>query len=196
MHASWVSPSSTRRASGTTDEWLLHGEQLVSVPRHHGGWHNHQPAEPAASGTSRTSGTSGTSRTSGDSGRRRFVDDDGSVHEPDIELIAAAGITSGCNPPTNSRYCPDGVVSRGQMAAFLVRALDLPATSKNFFSDDAGSIFEGDINRLAAAGITSGLQSADEQPVLSGSGRVAGSDGDVLGAGVGSAGDVEELLLG
>ena len=86
----------------------------------------------------------------------RFVDDDGSIHEPDIELIAAAGITSGCNPPTNDRYCPDGVVSRGQMAAFLVRALDLPSTSKDFFSDDAGSIFEGDINRLAAAGITSG----------------------------------------
>ena len=56
----------------------------------------------------------------------RFVDDDGSIHEPDIELIAAAGITLGCNPPMNDRYCPDGVVSRGQMAAFLVRALDLP----------------------------------------------------------------------
>ncbi len=86
----------------------------------------------------------------------RFVDDDGNIHASNIELIAAAGITSGCNPPRNDRYCPDAAVSRGQMAAFLVRALDLPSTSKDFFSDDAGSIYEWDINRLAAAGITSG----------------------------------------
>jgi hypothetical protein len=42
--------------------------------------------------------------------------------------------------------------TRAQMASFLVRALDLPATG----SDDETSIHEADINRLAAAGITSG----------------------------------------
>jgi hypothetical protein len=42
------------------------------------------------------------------------------------------------------------------MAAFLVRALDLPITSSDYFTDDNVSIFEGDINRLAASGITSG----------------------------------------
>jgi hypothetical protein len=36
----------------------------------------------------------------------------------DIEAIAAVGITSGC---TATRYCPDGLVTRGQMAAFLNR---------------------------------------------------------------------------
>ena len=56
-----------------------------------------------------------------------FGDDDGSVHEADIEAIAAEGITRGCNPPQNDRFCPDDPVTRGQMAAFLVRALDLPA---------------------------------------------------------------------
>jgi hypothetical protein len=54
-----------------------------------------------------------------------FVDDDGSVFEADIEKLAAAGITRGCNPPTNDRFCPDDSVTRGQMAAFLHRALTL-----------------------------------------------------------------------
>ncbi|MCP3885865.1 MAG: S-layer homology domain-containing protein, partial [Propionibacteriaceae bacterium] len=52
-----------------------------------------------------------------------FTDDDGSVFEANIEALATAGITKGCNPPTNDRYCPDANVTRGQMAAFLYRAL-------------------------------------------------------------------------
>jgi len=85
-----------------------------------------------------------------------FVDDDGNIHEGNIEAIAAEGITKGCNPPANDRYCPDGSVTRGQMAAFLVRALDLPAASAEPFTDTSSSIFEADINKLAAAGITKG----------------------------------------
>lgn len=53
----------------------------------------------------------------------RFVDDDSSIFESEIESLAAAGITLGCNPPTNDRFCPHNAVTRGQMAAFLVRAL-------------------------------------------------------------------------
>jgi hypothetical protein len=85
-----------------------------------------------------------------------FSDDNGNIHEPAIEAIAAEGITKGCNPPVNTMYCPDGTVTRGQMAAFLNRALHLPATSKDYFTDDDDSVFEGDINRLAASGITKG----------------------------------------
>ncbi len=85
-----------------------------------------------------------------------FTDDIGSIFENDINRLAAAGITKGCNPPTNDQYCPDSPVTRGQMAAFLTRALALPTTATNFFTDDIGSIFENDINRLAAAGITKG----------------------------------------
>jgi hypothetical protein len=55
-----------------------------------------------------------------------FRDDDGSVFEEDIAWLADSGITRGCNPPTNDRFCPDSTVTRGQMAAFLVRALSLP----------------------------------------------------------------------
>jgi hypothetical protein len=39
----------------------------------------------------------------------------------DIEWLADAGVTRGCNPPQNTRYCPDDTVTRGQMAAFLKR---------------------------------------------------------------------------
>lgn len=86
----------------------------------------------------------------------RFTDDDGSIFEKDIEAIAAAGITLGCNPPTNDRFCPERLVTRGEMAAFLTRAFDYQDRAGDPFSDDDGSIFESDIERLAAAGVTKG----------------------------------------
>jgi len=86
-----------------------------------------------------------------------FVDDDSNTHEGYIEAIAAAGITSGCNPPLNNQYCPERAVTRAEMAAFLVRTLNLPpAGGKDWFNDDNSTIFEDQINRLAAAGITGG----------------------------------------
>lgn len=86
----------------------------------------------------------------------RFCDDDGSVHEGAIEAIAAKGITYGCNPPENDRFCPDQRVSRGAMAAFLTRALHLSGGKSFDFVDDNGSSFESAIESLAAAGITRG----------------------------------------
>jgi glucose/arabinose dehydrogenase len=82
-----------------------------------------------------------------------FSDDTGSVHEGNINRLRAAGITAGCG---GSRFCPDGLVTRGQMATFLVRGFDLPTTSTDYFSDDSGSIHEANINRLRAAGVTHG----------------------------------------
>lgn len=86
-----------------------------------------------------------------------FRDDDGNVHEGNIEAIAAAGITLGCDVEL---YCPGDPVTRGQMAAFLNRAIDLPAATIDRFSDDDGSPFENDINRLAQAGITLGCDAS------------------------------------
>jgi hypothetical protein len=83
----------------------------------------------------------------------RFRDDDGSVHEANIEALAAAGITTGCG---NEIFCPEDIVTREQMAAFLQRALDLPAVSGDHFVDDNSSQFEGAIESLVNAGITSG----------------------------------------
>jgi len=89
------------------------------------------------------------------SGGGRFFDDDASIHQNAIEAIATVGITKGCNPPYQTGYCPDEPVTRGQMAAFLVRALGLTATNGNAFIDDA-SVFEKDIDKLSASGITQG----------------------------------------
>jgi hypothetical protein len=91
----------------------------------------------------------------------KFVDTLANLFEADIEWAAAEGITTGCNPPTNTRYCPNVDVTRGVMAAFLVRALHLPAASKDYFTDDESSIFENDINALAEAGITRGCNPPD-----------------------------------
>jgi hypothetical protein len=75
----------------------------------------------------------------------------------DVEWLAGEGITLGCNPPLNDRYCPDDAVTRGQMAAFLVRALGyVDDGGGDRFSDDDDSIFEADIDRLATAGVTYG----------------------------------------
>ena len=88
--------------------------------------------------------------------RDYFVDDDGSIHETNINLIAAAGITVGCNPPDSDRYCLTEAVTRAQMATFLARALDLPEADTDYFVDDDGSIHETNINKIAAAGKTVG----------------------------------------
>ena len=84
-----------------------------------------------------------------------FTDDGASQHEADINKIARAGIAAGCDtsPP---RFCPTANVTRGQMASFLTRALDLPATSTDYFDDDDGTTHEDAINSMAKAGITSG----------------------------------------
>ncbi len=82
-----------------------------------------------------------------------FTDDSGSTHQGDINRVAEAGITVGCAP---GRFCPRATVTREQMASFLARALKLPTTTTDFFTDDSDSPHEGDINMMAAAGVTAG----------------------------------------
>ncbi|MGH2385104.1 MAG: S-layer homology domain-containing protein, partial [Candidatus Limnocylindria bacterium] len=67
----------------------------------------------------------------------------------DIEWIAARGITGGCDA---RRYCPNGVVTRGQMASFLARMFDLPPATRDYFRDDNASMHQSAINRLAQSG--------------------------------------------
>jgi hypothetical protein len=86
-----------------------------------------------------------------------FVDDDGSVFEVSIDRLGTAGITKGCNPPLNDRFCPNSNVTRGQMAAFMVRAFALPDLGQHdLFVDDNGSIFESAIDVLGAVGVSKG----------------------------------------
>jgi hypothetical protein len=85
--------------------------------------------------------------------RGTFADDDDNPFEPDIEWLAAAGVTQGCGPDL---FCPAAPVTREQMASFLVRALGLPPAASDGFTDDEASAHEADINALAEAGITQG----------------------------------------
>ena len=72
----------------------------------------------------------------------RFADDDRSVHQANIEVIADRGITLGCDPTRLDRFCPDREITRAQMMAFLARALSEegdPEAESSFddVSDDA-----------------------------------------------------------
>ena len=58
-------------------------------------------------------------------GHAAFTDTVGHTHEAGVHWLADSGITSGCG---EGRFCPDGDVTRGQLATFLRRlAGDDPA---------------------------------------------------------------------
>lgn len=88
---------------------------------------------------------------------------------PWIHALHAAGITGGCST-TPLRYCPDGGVTRGQMAVFLMRGMMgnqyLPpaATGTRFGDVHAEDPFASWIESLAAAGITGGCGNGDFCP--------------------------------
>lgn len=94
-----------------------------------------------------------------------FTDDDGNMHERNIEAIAAEGITLGCAP---GEYCPSSPVTRAEMAAFLLRAItaeiridhDSPAhlpPYRGYFSDvPEGQWFTPYVEHLREHEITRG----------------------------------------
>jgi hypothetical protein len=82
-----------------------------------------------------------------------FDDDNGSMHQPAINALVQAGISTGCGP---RQFCPTHHVSREEMASFLARALGLGGSPTNHFDDDNGSIHEPAINAIADVGVTTG----------------------------------------
>ena len=75
-----------------------------------------------------------------------------------IEQFAAEGITSGCG---GGRYCPDDLVTRAQMAIFLLKGEHgssyVPPVATGMFSDVPVGSFAADwIEQLANEGVTSG----------------------------------------
>ncbi|MGA7281938.1 MAG: peptidoglycan DD-metalloendopeptidase family protein [Acidimicrobiia bacterium] len=86
-----------------------------------------------------------------------FRDDDYSVHQNNIDKIYAEGITLGCNPPYNDEFCPERNITRGEMAAFLARALNLSAmTGVPAYDDVGGHLFEVAVDKIQTAGIAFG----------------------------------------
>ena len=90
-----------------------------------------------------------------------FTDDETSIFEASINRVREAGIAFGCSA---TKFCPNSSVTRGQMAAFLDRALDLPAATADYFTDDETSIFESSINRVREAEITFGCSATKYCP--------------------------------
>ena len=86
----------------------------------------------------------------------RFDDVDArSFQAPFIERLAELGVTGGCGD--GSGFCPNGVVSRAQMAVFLTRAYGLPAGADPGFSDVAGDAwYAAAVSSLAASNVTGG----------------------------------------
>ena len=87
----------------------------------------------------------------------RFADvEPTSVHAPNINAIAQAGISLGCDG-SGTRFCPEDEVSRAQMASFMARALELAPVGSGPFLDLAGAAgHQQSINALWQAGITNG----------------------------------------
>ena len=98
----------------------------------------------------------------------RFSDDDGSVHEANIEVMAELGITLGCNPPDNDRYCPKKVVKRSQMMAFLARALGeedgSDATTSRFSDVPDDAWYLSSLERLADLGVVEPYEDGTFRP--------------------------------
>lgn len=103
-------------------------------------------------------------------GGQRFSDvSSTNVHHDAINQLAAAGIVFG----QGATYGPGQVVTRDQMASFLVRAYDhaqqqagrslLPATGAQF-ADTAGNAHEPNINKAAAAGFANGITTTQYGP--------------------------------
>src|SRR5690606_9889070 len=59
----------------------------------------------------------------------RFRDHGENVFEREIDALAAADSTRGCNPPDNTLFCPHDYVTRGPLPAVIATALRLAALS-------------------------------------------------------------------
>lgn len=83
-----------------------------------------------------------------------FVDDDhtwGGAAEPLISHLADLGVVHGCNPPANTRFCPDEHLRRGQIVKMVVRAfgLEAPAEYRSPWTDTEGRFYD-EAARVAA----------------------------------------------
>jgi len=96
----------------------------------------------------------GTAATPAEGGR--FWDDDGNVHEANIEAIANAGVTLGCVAESTA-FCPELSLTRAQIASFLARGLGLSPIPGDQFDDvSSTSVHKKNINAIADLGITLG----------------------------------------
>ncbi len=82
----------------------------------------------------------------------------GSPHNDNIAAIAAVGITKGCNPPDYTQYCPNGLVTREEMASFLARTAGLGSNPPVVNAKTAQTVPDGTVTaaKLSNSGATPG----------------------------------------
>lgn len=85
-------------------------------------------------------------------GTADFTDLGTSIHATDIAALAEAGVTKGCNPPANDRFCPTAKVTREQMASFLARGLGLDTSPRLVVSSD-GDLAGVEMNTLESQAV-------------------------------------------
>ena len=78
---------------------------------------------------------------------------DDNIFRNDIQWMANAGITKGCNPPANDMYCPGDNVTREQMAAFMRRLADRVTSLTEVAERVEGSSFDTSATPLISFGI-------------------------------------------
>ena len=90
-----------------------------------------------------------------------FSDDDGSVHEPDLEALAGLGVLAGMECG-EGLICPGEPLKRWEMAVWLIRVLDNadpnPIETSHFADVDAGLWWAPFVDRLFELGVTSGCR--------------------------------------
>ena len=115
-------------------------------------------------------------------GSAGFADTGGSVHEANVDALAAVGVTKGCATEP-LRFCPDRAVTRGQMASFLARALGLVDV-------DPFEVLARVDGAVLSVGSNVGFD-ADDVEMRMVDGFVEASDGVVPGVAVELTSDVE-----
>jgi RHS repeat-associated protein len=91
-----------------------------------------------------------------------FVDTVGHWAAAEIEALYLAGITAGCSPQPGGSFCPDLVMTRDQMAVFLIKASSPPGyqpppcVTPEFNDVPCSNNFAPWINELKRRGITAG----------------------------------------
>lgn len=94
----------------------------------------------------------------------RFKDvDPHSAHGQAIHAIAERAVTTGC---TSTHYCPSGEVTRGQLAAFLARMLELDTSHRDTTFTDVppDHRFAGEIAAVTREGIVRGFADGSFRP--------------------------------
>ena len=88
-----------------------------------------------------------------DRGSTCINDHDGTPYAADVDWVMGFGISQGCDA---DMFCTNNAMTRGLAVSYLVKALKLPATTTDYYTDDETNPHEANINKAAAAGITTG----------------------------------------